>query len=555
MIAYKKMNNRNGKSLGQYMTPKFVAEFMSSLIGKPQSASILEPDAGEGVFLEVLYEKGFRNVKAYEIDEQMGKRSPIKITYCDFLKIPPKQSFDVVIGNPPYVRWKNIPEEWRRLFKKSEYWNKIMNGLCDLTYAFIYHAVNFLRDYGELIFICPLFWTETVHGKHLRDHLSKNGSVELLINLNEAKVFEQVSSTIIIFKYVKHVKLPRVKIIEYRSKQPVTPLVTNRISFLIKNLELHAEKPDFYIEDGSYRAYLSEQFIGGEPWHPVPPTEKIVRKIDTIQDIAHIGDIAEIGNGMVSGLDAAFKLKEEELKALNEHERGSLIYVYKAKTLERFFPSSKPIPYIFTNHIASERDLEQFYPYFHQKLSRYKEKLRHRYNYAKDIPWWHWVFLRNKGLFERYNVKIFVPSKERYNIRGYFRFALIRDEKDKPFYATQDVTAICVKRGFRESVEYILGLLNSEPIQRWIMVKGFSRGGVYDFSEEPIRTIPIPRINWNNSNEIELHRLIAEVVREILTQKRLDKTAELNNYVKRFIELKKEAKIFPLSVFSEHNRN
>jgi adenine-specific DNA-methyltransferase len=553
MVTYKKMNNRNEKSLGQYMTPKFIAEFMSSLINKPQSASILEPCAGEGVFLKVLYEKGFRNVKAYEIDERLGKGSPIKITYCDFLKIPPKKSFDVVIGNPPYVRWKNIPEEWRRLFKENRYWNKIMNGLCDLTYAFIYHAVNFLRDYGELIFICPLFWTETVHGKHLREHLSQNGSVELLINLNEAKVFEQVSSTIIIFKYVKRVKLPYVKIIEYRSKQPVTPFVTDRISFLIKNLELHKEKPDFYIEDDSYRAYLSEQFIGDEPWHPIPPTEKIVRRIDMIHDITRIGDIAEIGNGMVSGLDAAFKLNEEELKALNEYERGSLIYVYKAKTLERFFPSSKPIPYIFTNHIVSERDLEQFYPYFYQKLSLYKEKLIHRYNYNRDIPWWHWVFLRNKGLFERYGIKIFVPSKERYNIRGYFRFALIQDEKDKPFYATQDVTAICIKRGFREGIEYILGLLNSEPIQRWIIIKGFSRGGVYDFSEEPIRAIPMPRINWNNSEEIELHRLITEVVKEILTQKQLDKIAELNNYVKKLIEIKKEAKIFPLSIFSEQN--
>jgi adenine-specific DNA-methyltransferase len=555
MSDYKVKNNKNVKSLGQYMTPRFVAEFMTSLISKPPSTSVLEPSAGEGIFLGVLYEKGFENVKAYEIDRRLGKRSPIRITYCDFLKIPPKPSFDVIIGNPPYVRWKNIPEEWRRLFKKDVYWSKIMNGLCDLTYAFIYHAVNFLKNHGELIFICPLFWTETVHGKHLREHLSKNGSVELLINLNEAKVFEQVSSTIVIFKYVKNVKLPYIKVVEYRSKQPVTPQVINKISSLVRNLELHVGKPDFYIEDDCYRAYLCEQFVGGEPWHPIPPTEKIVRKIDALQDVIHIGDVAEIGNGMVSGLDAAFKLNREELKALNEHERHSLIYVYKSETLERFFPSSEAIPYIFTNHISFEKELEQFYPYFYQKLSRYKEKLRHRYNYGKNIPWWHWVFLRNKSLFERYNVKIFVPSKERYDTRGCFRFTLIQDEKGKPFYATQDVTAICIKRGVRESTEYILGLLNSEPIQRWIMVKGFSRGGVYDFSEEPIRIIPIPRINWNNSNETEFHRLIDAVVKEIIIQRQLDKIVELNDYVKKLIEFKREAKIFPLSVFSWEDKN
>jgi len=542
-------NNKNGKSLGQYMTPKFIAEFMLSLTSKPPSASVLEPGAGEGVFLKVLHEKGFRNIKAYEIDERLGQGSPIRIDYCDFLKTPPKPSFDVVIGNPPYVRWKNIPEEWRNLFKKNEYWNKIMNGLCDLTYAFIYHAVNFLQNSGELIFICPLFWTETVHGRHLREHLSRNGCLELLINLNEAKVFEQTSSTIVIFKYVKHVKLPYIKIVEYRSKQPVTPEVTNKVSLLIKKLEFQTGNPDFCVEEDCYRAYLNEQFIGSEPWHPIPPTEKIIKEIDAIKDVVHVGDITEIGNGMVSGLDAAFQLSEEELKALNEHERSSLIYVYKSKTLERFVPSGRPVPYAFTNNIVSEENLRKLYPYFYQKLFCYRDKLIHRYDYARDIPWWHWVFLRNKKLFERYNTKIFVPSKERYNTRGYFRFALIRDEKDRIFYATQDVTTICIKEGIRESKEYILGLLNSEPIQRWIMIKGFNRGGVYDFSEEPISIIPIPRINWNNSNEVEIHRLIGEVVQEIIAKKQLDKIAELNDFVKRLLESKKKTQILPLTTF------
>ena len=543
------VNNMDAKSLGQYMTPRRVAEFMTSLINKPTSAKVLEPGAGEGVFLKVLCEKGFKDITAYEIDERLGKESPFKITYCDFFQVPPKSDFDVVIGNPPYVRWKNIPNEWRHLFRKNEYWNKIMNGLCDLTYAFIYHASNFLKNSGELIFICPLFWTETVHGKRLRKHLSKNGSIEFLINLNEARVFGDVSSTIIIFKYVKHVKLPYVKLVEYRSKQPVTSEVIEKISSLIKRLESRAKSPDFYIEEGDYRAYLGEQFVGGNPWHPIPPTEKIVKKIEAIEDVVRLGDIAEIGNGMVSGLDKAFKLDGEDFRALNKRERESVIYVYKSKTLERFIPCSEPIPYIFTNHILSEEELTQHYPYFYQKMLPYKEKLTQRYNYAKDIPWWHWVFLRNKSLFERYKIKIFVPSKERHDTKGYFRFALIRDKNGKTFYATQDVTGICIKNGVRESVEYVLGLLNSEPIQKWITVKGFNRGGVYDFSEEPLNIIPLPKINWDNPKEVEFYRIIIETVKEIIHQKQQSKISELNNCVSGLIKLKKKVKIPHLTDF------
>jgi adenine-specific DNA-methyltransferase len=105
------------------------------------------------------------------------------------LELPPKPEFDVIIENPPYVRWMNIPEAIKNMLKKSQYWKKIMNSLCDLTYAFIYHSVNLLKARGELIFICPIFWIETVHGKNLREYLCENGSVELLINFNEAKIF------------------------------------------------------------------------------------------------------------------------------------------------------------------------------------------------------------------------------------------------------------------------------------------------------------------------------------------------------------------------------
>ncbi|MEM5867285.1 MAG: N-6 DNA methylase [Candidatus Aenigmatarchaeota archaeon] len=536
------MNARNPnyeKSLGQYMTPKFIAEFMVSLIDKPLSASILEPGAGEGVFLEVLFERNFKNVTAYEIDERLGKRSPIKINYCDFLKMRPKPIYDVVIGNPPYVRWKNIPDEWRRMFRENHYWNKIMNGLCDLTYAYIYHAVNFLKDKGELIFICPLFWMETVHGKRLREYLSKNGSLELLINFNEAKIFNEVSSTIIVFKYVKGVKIPFIKVIEYYSKQPVTPDLMRKIDLMIKVLQ--TKHPDFYIEEMNCRAYLYRQFNKNEIWRPIPPTEKWIEEMETISDFVYVGDIAEIGNGMVSGLDEAFKLTEKELNILNEYERKFIIYVYKANSLERFFPSNNPTPYIFVNDIESEDNLKQLCPYFYEKLSAYKGELKIRYNYGRNIPWWHWVFLRNKNLFERYRIKIFVPSKERYDTKGYFRFALIKDEGTKHYYATQDVTAICIKKEYEEEIEYILGLLNSEPLQKWIIYRGFSRGGVFDFSENPLKIIPILRVNKNNPKEVESHRLIVNVVKEILSKRDLSKIVELNEYVRKLLEIKRKA--------------
>jgi adenine-specific DNA-methyltransferase len=129
---------------------------------------------------------------------------PIKIVYQDFLKVEPEERYDIAIGNPPYVRWRNIPREWREEFRKSSYWKAVMNGLADLTYAFIYHSVNMLREGGELIFITPIFWMKTIHGVRLRDYMIKDGSLELVVNFNEMKIFKEASSTIVIFKYVNN---------------------------------------------------------------------------------------------------------------------------------------------------------------------------------------------------------------------------------------------------------------------------------------------------------------------------------------------------------------
>jgi adenine-specific DNA-methyltransferase len=542
------MEQRN-KNLGQYFTPKPIAEFMCSLISHDSSSKILEPSAGKGVFLKALTNAGFKNIRGYEYDRSLPNESSLEIEYRDFLSAPIEEQFDVIIGNPPYVRWKNIPDEWKNRFKKDKYWSKIINGLGDLTYAFIYHAANLLRNKGELIFICPLFWSETLHGKQLREHLLRNGSVELLINLNEAKVFNGTSSTIIIFKYVKQVRLPYVKIVEYRSKNPVTQRVIVKISELIRKLDLNHTRENLVNED-SFRAYAVRQFLEAGPWHPVPPNEKMVEAIDAIDDVFYLqGDKAEIGNGMVSGLDKAFKMNGDELKKLTDMELKSLIYIYKANTLERFFPKCDPVPYIFVNDVNSEDVFGRNYPYFFQKLSPFKEELKKRYSYCKNIPWWHWVFLRNKTLLEQYRRKIVVPSKERYDVRGYFRFALITDEERGPYYVTQDVTAICLKRAATEGVEYVLGLLNSDAIQRWIMFKGFNRGGVRDFSEEPLQTIPIPRINWNDSREKESHRVVVELVKEIVSNQELKKLDELNYTIEKLLKLKSKNKtLFQFSV-------
>ncbi|MGE4347986.1 MAG: N-6 DNA methylase [Flavobacteriaceae bacterium] len=64
-----KQNTKN--KFGQYFTSKVVADFMIEMADISQKSKILEPPCGEGVFLELLQQKGFYDLTAYEIGQKI----------------------------------------------------------------------------------------------------------------------------------------------------------------------------------------------------------------------------------------------------------------------------------------------------------------------------------------------------------------------------------------------------------------------------------------------------------------------------------------------------
>ena len=67
--------NSTNSDLGQYFTPPDLARFMLSLTSVSTSAKVLEPCAGEGVFVQALSKAGFRHITAYEIDPALIQRN------------------------------------------------------------------------------------------------------------------------------------------------------------------------------------------------------------------------------------------------------------------------------------------------------------------------------------------------------------------------------------------------------------------------------------------------------------------------------------------------
>lgn len=484
---------------GQYFTIDLIADFMVSLISHKKDSNVLEPSCGKGVFLDNLIKHGFYNISAYEIDKSLGGKHNF-IKYISFLSVPTSEKYDVVIGNPPYIRWKNIEPELKEELETNTLWNRYFNSLCDYLFIFILKSIEHLEDSGELIFICTEYWMNTTHSATLRNYMCQNGYFTEIYHFKETPLFEKVTASFIIFKFVKSTsKKDFIKLYNYNKEKglPTKEELYSRSCFDIVAIPHFQENSRWILATEEVQTKLSKF----EDSCTNPTASSLFDR-----ELYRIGDYCDIGNGMVSGLDSAFQIKD--IDTLNEAEKKVLIDVLKAKNLSAY-KNNGITKYIFIQEEISTQDFEEKYPHFVEHFKPNLEKLSSRYSYNRNIPYWQFVFPRNQKLFERKEARIFIPCKERISNKNYFRFCYA----PSGYYPTQDVTAIFRKEHCKESLEYILAYLNNERVFEWLALNGIVKGAIVEFSEAPIASIPFRPINWSSEEEVNLHNDITNEVK------------------------------------------
>lgn len=507
---------------GQYFTPELIADFMVSLSEKNQDHWILEPSVGKGVFLESLMKKGFRNMISYEVDKTLKHPSEFDIRYESFISAKPERQFDLIIGNPPYIRWKNLEEELRNELESNDLWVKYFNSLCDYLYIFILKSITLLKDEGELIFICPDYWLQTTYSESLRNYMMREGGFESVFRFNETQVFPGVNSSLMIFKYKKTKKpLERFELWEVNDRKISVEEAIEL--FKSKNNKIRCEVPQF--REGKRWILGSKEEI-----KLVLEYERACEKNDKALDLFGnsdsdyntIGDYFDVANGMVSGLDKAFKY-EIGTNSLTTYEQESLINVIKGKNIIPY-KGSASTNYFLLNHVESESLLRANYPYAFEKLNALKDALNERYDYGRTIPFWHWVFLRNSTFFEANKSKIFVPVKNRISKNKFFKFSIV----DSGNFASQDVVGIAPRKDLRESLEYTCALLNSQYVYQWVLKKGVVKGNIVEFVSAPLKSIPFRTINWSDETEVQIHDEITSLVKNYDGQDHFSLSKKIN---------------------------
>jgi type I restriction-modification system DNA methylase subunit len=111
-------------------------------------------------------------------------------------------SFDVVIGNPPYVRQEMIDNDIKE--KYMQMYPHVATSTADLYVYFYELSMKCLSENGLLGFITPNKWMERKYGMNLRSYL-KDFNIQTIINYGELNIFDDASTepAIIIIKNQK----------------------------------------------------------------------------------------------------------------------------------------------------------------------------------------------------------------------------------------------------------------------------------------------------------------------------------------------------------------
>ncbi|HJT59404.1 MAG TPA: N-6 DNA methylase [Ktedonobacteraceae bacterium] len=96
-----------------------------------------------------------------------------------------RAGFDVVIGNPPYVRQEQLSAD--KPFYQDRY--EVYHGVADLFVYFFAQGLRLLRKDGRLAYISSNAWLRANYATSLRQYLRTQTTIETIVDLGDNRVF------------------------------------------------------------------------------------------------------------------------------------------------------------------------------------------------------------------------------------------------------------------------------------------------------------------------------------------------------------------------------
>ena len=225
-----KKDSSEQKLRGAYYTPLQLANAMVHFFATENIQTVLEPSCGDGVFLDSLEQAGLvehiASIDAVEIEPDEALKvqnnyrhhNNITIFNEDFFefynRVLDKNHYDLILGNPPYIRYQYLTERQRKLQSKILVSHGMKaNKLINAWVAFLVACVQLLSETGKIAFVIPAEIMQVAYAEDLRLFLSEHLAQITLITF-EQLVFPDIEQEVLILIGEKGTEEKGIRIIE-----------------------------------------------------------------------------------------------------------------------------------------------------------------------------------------------------------------------------------------------------------------------------------------------------------------------------------------------------
>lgn len=416
--------------------------------------------------------------------------------------------FDIVIGNPPYLRIQGIrdnePEFADELVKKYQ----SATGSFDLYVTFAERGLQIIKATGIVNYIMPDKWTNAAFGKGLRDIISNKKAANKIISFGAYQVFN--ASTYTALQWFK----PESDCLNYYQ--------------LDRNLETNNEL-DIYLKSIKYSdaSVIGMDKLDKNPWVlTVGATSNILQKLELHpRRIADIFD--KIFQGLATSKDDVYFLYNcvendkniigysKQLERNIEIEKGLVKPLLKGEDVHRYDDIKTDRYVIFPYKLIegkailyTEKELSDTFPLGYSYLKDCEDILRGREKgrLMNDEYWFRYIYPKNLALFD--HEKLVAPD---ISMGGNFAY-----DVEGKFYQTTTIYGYIKKSDISESYKFWMALLNSRLCWWFLTNTGTTlANGFFRFKPDYIKPFPVPKYIPQ-----KIEDAIVRVVDDILMQKK-----------------------------------
>lgn len=209
-------SRRARKARGAFFTPPPVARFIAHWAVDDRAAKVLEPSAGDAVFLvEAVRRLRELSVEDAEVpvvagveihpasariaqDRVASAGGRVSMQVSDFFSVDPEANFDAVIGNPPFIRYQDFTGDGRKRSREAALRAGVaLSGLASSWAAFVVHSALFLREGGRLGLVLPAELLSVNYASPVRRFLFQSfASVDLV--MFEEQIFADAEADVVL---------------------------------------------------------------------------------------------------------------------------------------------------------------------------------------------------------------------------------------------------------------------------------------------------------------------------------------------------------------------